>query len=153
MNRSVMTCWLLTALTLNAQPGPGGCCACGMGKATGAAPIAGNPVVEVTGTIAEVHIGAGQGMPYVEVRKGGETTRLYLGAIHYLIAQDFNPKTGQQISAKGYKVADGAIGIQVSLPAEKKTVKLRDEKGWPLWRGGQGRHGAQPAPAQEPAGP
>jgi hypothetical protein len=141
MVRFAFACMLLSVLPLAAQDKPEGCCTGGMPR-TGTAPIAGNPVVEVTGTISEVRIGAGQGMPYIEVRKGSETTRLYLGAMHYLIAQDFSPKTGQQVSAKGYKRADGVVGIQVTLPSEKKTVKLRDEKGWPLWRGGPGRHTA-----------
>ena len=98
-------------------------------------------MVDVDGVIAVVHISPGEGMPYLDVKRGGETTRVYLGAMHYLISENFNPKTGQQVTAKGYKMTDGVIGIQVSLPAEKKTLKLRDDKGWPLWRGGPGRHG------------
>jgi hypothetical protein len=140
MNRFALACPLLLALMLGAQTKGQECCmGGGMRGAAGTAPIAGNPVVEVSGTISEVHIGVGQGMPYVDVKKGSDTTRLYLGAMHYLIAQDFSPRTGQQVLAKGYKMADGVVGIQVSLPAEKKTLKLRDEKGFPLWRGGPGR--------------
>lgn len=122
---------LLLAAVLGAQAGGG----------EAAAPVASNPVVEVSGAIRAVHISHGQGMPYLEVQKGSEITRLYLGAMHYLIAQDFNPKTGQRVIARGYKTTDGVAGIQVTLIAEKKTLKLRDEKGWPLWRGGrqQGR--------------
>ena len=51
--------------------------------------------------------------------------------MHYLISENFNPKAGQQITAKGYKKTDSVIGIEVSLTAEKKTLKLRDERGWP----------------------
>lgn len=143
MKRLAFGCPFLFVLVLAAQPRPERCCMGGMRGTAAAAPIAANPVVEIGGTISEVHIALGQGMPYVEVKKGSETTRLYLGAMHYLIAQDFNPKTGQQVLAKGYKITGGVVGIQVTLPAEKKTLKLRDENGWPLWRGGRGRQAAQ----------
>ncbi len=103
------------------------------------APIASNPIVDVTGVIAEVHISPGQGMPYLMVKQGNGQLRLYLGSMRYLIGENFNPKSGQQVVAKGYKVNDYVIGIQVTLPSEKKTLKLRDEKGWPLWRGGPWR--------------
>jgi hypothetical protein len=125
---------LAAALTLGAQT-------------EAAPPVASNPVVELSGVIAEVHISPGQGMPYVAVKKDGHAVRIYLGAMHYLIAENFNPKTGQTITAKGYKVEDGVVGILVTLPAEKKTLKLRDEKGWPLWRGGMGHRRMQAAPA------
>jgi hypothetical protein len=142
MNRFAIACLMLSALPLAAQDKPVACCTGPEMARTGAPPIAANPIVEVSGAISEVRIAAGQGMPYIEVKKGTETTRLYLGAMHYLIAQDFSPKTGQQVSAKGYKMADGVVGIQVTLIAEKKTLKLRDEKGWPLWSRGPGRHTA-----------
>jgi hypothetical protein len=103
--------------------------------------IATLPVVEISGVIASVHIDFGQGMPYLEVKHGEETTPVYLGAMHYLIAENFNPKAGQQITAKGYRSGDTIIGIVVTLPGEKKTLKLRDEKGWPLWRGPAWRQG------------
>ena len=128
----------ILSLPLMAQPGGGwrGGRAAG---AQGEAAIAALPVVEISGVIAGVHISRGQGMPYLEVKHGSETTVLYLGAMHYLIAENFNPKAGQQITAKGYRAEDGVIGIQVTLPAEKKTLKLRDEHGWPVWRGPAGR--------------
>ena len=140
MNRFALILPALLAVSIWGQTRPQACCMAGTGSGA-AAPIASNPVVEIDGVVAEVHIGRGQGMPYLDVKRGAETTLLYLGAMHYLIAENFNPKTGQQVSAKGYKMTDGVIGIQVSLPSEKKTLKLRDDKGWPLWRGGPGRHG------------
>src|SRR5690242_16897061 len=124
-------------MTAHAQPGRGRCCMAS-GQQTGtAAPIASLPIVEVSGVISEVHISRGQGMPYLEVKRGSEVIRLYLGAMHYLITENFNPKAGQQVTAKGYKGTDSVVAIEVSLPAEKKTLKLRDDKGWPLWSGGR----------------
>ncbi len=116
----------------------------GKGSA-GGPPISTSPVVRVEGVIRQVHISQGQGMPYLEVQQGSDTVRVYLGSMRYLIAENFNPKSGQQVHARGYKRNDGVVAIEVSLPAEKKTLKLRDERGWPLWRGG--RHGRFGPPA------
>ena len=126
------------AVTLSAQPGGGWHGGRGA-RGQGEAPIASLPIVEISGVVDSVHISPGQGMPYLEVKGGSETTRLYLGAMHYLIAENFNPKAGQQVTAKGYRAEDGVIGITVTLTGEKKTLKLRDEHGRPLWRGGPAR--------------
>jgi hypothetical protein len=80
-------------------------------------------------------------MPYLEVKHGNESSRVYLGPMHYLIAENISPKAGQEVAVKGYKLSDSLIAIQVTLTQEKKTLKLRDEKGWPLWRGGPWRGG------------
>jgi hypothetical protein len=54
--------------------------------------------------------------------------------------QNFNPKAGEAVEIKGYKTAEGIFAITATLPAQKKTVRLRDERGWPVWSGG-GRRG------------
>ncbi len=100
------------------------------------APIAGSPMVEITGKISRVNIQHGQGMPAIDVAKDGRATTVQLGAMHYLIAQDFNPKAGDEVSVKGYKAGDIVLASSVTLAGAKRTLKLRDEKGWPLWRGG-----------------
>jgi hypothetical protein len=107
----------------------------------GRAPIAGSPVVEVKGTIEKVQITAGQGMPYLEVMHNGKQVKIYLGAMRYLMEQNFNPKAGAEVAARGYKMNEDVLAITVTLPAEGKTLKLRGENGWPVWRHGQ--HGAQ----------
>jgi hypothetical protein len=148
MKIASLTLSALLTITAAAQPGPARCCM-GAGQQAGAtAPVTSQPIVEINGVISEVHISPGQGMPYLEVKRGSEVTRLYLGAMHYLIGENFNPKAGQQITAKGYKMKDSVIGIEVSLPAEKKILKLRDEKGWPLWRGGRWRTTDPSTPAK-----
>jgi len=40
------------------------------------------------------------------------------------------------VAVKGYKNGDSVVASEVTLPAEKKTLKLRDAQGRPLWRGG-----------------
>jgi hypothetical protein len=105
------------------------------------APIASNPVVDISGVVGQVQISAGQGMSYLEVKRGAESTKVYLGPVHYLIAENFSPKTGQEVNVRGYKQTDDVIAIQVTLAQEKKTLKLRDDNGWPLWRGGPWRGG------------
>jgi hypothetical protein len=142
MFRLLLSCCLLVALGAHAESRPEDCCTGTPRTGSGPAPIAASAVVELSGTISVVHTGAGQGESYVDVRTGGESTRLQLGAMHFLIARDFNPKAGQPVVATGYRTPDGVVAILVSLPAEKKTVRFRDENGRPLWRGGQGRSAA-----------
>ncbi len=134
MKRLVIAFVAVTALA-SAQMGQrgAGCC---MGGPAGSAPIAKSPVVELSGTIEKVQIAPGQGMPYLEVKTAKGTTRVYLGSMRYLMEENFNPKSGQEVAVKGYQVNDAVVASQVSLPAEKKTLKLRDSNGWPLWRGG-----------------
>jgi hypothetical protein len=66
----------------------------------------------------------------------GTATTVILGSMRYLMEQNFNPKAGVQAQVKGYKLPATVIAIEVRLPAENLTLKLRDENGWPLWRGG-----------------
>ena len=103
------------------------------------APIAGNPVVEVRGTIAKVQVARGQGMPYLEVTTARGPVKLYLGSMRYLMQENFSPKAGEALEAKGYKVGEDVVAIRVELPASKKVLKLRDDNGWPLWMGGRRR--------------
>jgi len=106
----------------------------------GAQPNTG-PVVEIKGVIKQVNIGRGQGMPNLDVQHAAGVTKVQLGSMRYLIAENFNPKAGQQVVVKGFKSTDVVLAIEVTLPAEKKTLKLRDEQGRPLWRGGPQRRG------------
>jgi hypothetical protein len=131
-------------MPLSAQMGMGAgrCCMTGnQPQSTSRAPVASNAVVEISGVVGQVQISGGQGMPYLEVKHDAETTRVFLGPTHYLIAENFNPKAGQGVAVKGYKLTDSVIAIQVTLPQEKRTLKLRDDNGWPLWRGGPWRGG------------
>lgn len=99
-------------------------------------PIASNPVVTVEGKIQKVQIAQGQGMPYIELLSGESVFKVYLGPVRFLMEQDFNPKAGMQVTVKGYKMNPDLVAISVTVPSEKKTLKLRDDKGWPVWRGG-----------------
>lgn len=119
---------------LNAQPGRAA-------PRSGPAPISPSRIVEHKGVIREVHISRGAGMPYLDVQKGNGTIKVYLGSIRYLIAQNFNPRSGQDVTIKGYQAADAIVAIEVTLPSEKKTLRLRDSNGRPLWSGGRGRFG------------
>lgn len=100
-------------------------------------PIASNPVVNVSGRITKVDaFGSGKGMPSLVVDADGKPTTVILGSMRYLMEQNFSPKAGAQIEVKGYKTPEAIVSIEVRLPADNKTLKLRDEDGWPLWRGG-----------------
>jgi hypothetical protein len=105
-------------------------------------PIASEPKVELKGTVTKVSTTRGEGMPYLEMRTGPETVKVTLGSMRYLMRHDFNPKAGDAIEVKGYKMKDGVVAIEVSLDGGK-PLALRDSQGWPLWmRGGRGRQGS-----------
>ena len=107
----------------------GGCCG------VGPAPITGAPLLEIRGTITEVRISPGRGMPSLVVKHDSEESVLFLGSMRYLMAQDFNPKVGDEVVAKAYKTSTGLLAVSVTLPQTKKTIRLRDDSGRPLWRG------------------
>ena len=115
---------------LGQGPGPGPCC--------GAEPtvLSGIPIVELKGKVARVQISPGGGMPFVETKDGNEVWTVYLGSMRYLMMQGFNPKVDEDIVAKAYKTQTAFIAASVTLPSENKTVRLRDENGRPVWRGG-----------------
>ena len=101
------------------------------------APIAGNPIVNISGRITRVDASRpGEGMPGIVVNVEGTSTNVLLGSMRYLMEHDFNPKAGAEVQVKGYKLPASVVAIEVRLPAENVSLKLRDENGWPLWRGG-----------------
>ncbi len=135
---------LLPALTLVAVVLPAGA-----SQASAEPPIASKPVVELKGKIASVHVGRGQCMPYLMVEHDGQTTHVQLGSMRYLMDQGFQPKAGDEIAVKGYRLDDEVVAATVWLGAARKELRLRDDHGWPLWRRGGGRSGP---PSATPAG-
>jgi hypothetical protein len=100
-------------------------------------PIAGNPVVNLSGRITKVDaFRPGSGMPALVMDVDGAATTVILGSMRYLMQQNFNPKAGAEVQVKGYKLPASVVAIEVRLPADGTTLRLRDEKGWPVWRGG-----------------
>jgi hypothetical protein len=103
-------------------------------------PIAANPVVNLSGTITRVDaFRPGAGMPALVMDADGVETTVLLGSMRYLMEKNFNPKAGAQVQVKGYKASTGVVAIEVRV-ANGETLRLRDENGWPLWRGGGCRH-------------
>ena len=111
--------------------GGAGCCGNGMGPASGA------PLVDVYGTISQVRIAPGQGMPSIVVKSASSESTILLGPLRYLMARNFNPKVGEEVVVKAYKTPMGLIAATITLPQAKKTLRLRDDDGLPLWRGGR----------------
>jgi hypothetical protein len=115
-------------------------------------PIASNPIVTFDGKIRKVQIAPGQGTPFLEVQSEDQVTKVYLGSMRYLMEQNFNPQAGDAVNVKGYKMNPDVVAISVTLTANKRTLKLRDENGWPVWGRGmmvRGR-GASPGTAEKP---
>ncbi len=104
------------------------------------APISTNPIVDIQGTIVSLKMMPGQGMPVMEV-SGARTgpVTVWLGSLRYLMEQKFSPKVGDTVEVKGYSLRnqdqeEEIVAIQVKLGGQ--VLKLRDENGWPVWRGG-----------------
>ncbi len=104
------------------------------------APVAAYPVVELKGKIERVQVTPGQGMPFLEVKDRDAVTKVMLGSMRYLMRENFNPKAGEPVEVRGYKMESLVVAISVTLPDENKTMKLRDENGFPVWMGGPHRY-------------
>lgn len=122
MNRSMFNVLALCGMTILAQPAP---------------KPAALPILEVRGTIDSINLAPG-GMPSIIVNAAnGRRWTVRLGSIRYLIAKDFNPKSGQPVVVRGFEQSDaGLIAISVECPQTRTKITLRDENGIPLWRGG-----------------
>ena len=98
------------------------------------------PVVKLEGTVTRVNALRGQGAPFLEVEKDGDTTKIILGSMRYLMSHDFNPKAGEPIRIEGFQTSDGEmVAKTVVLPSQDKELEFRDADGRPLWQ--QGRYG------------
>lgn len=95
-----------------------------------------HPVTELRGRVEKVQITPGAGMPSLMVQPAGakEPVQVVLGSMRYLIEQNFNPKAGNEIEVRGFQVDGSLYAATVSLPAEKRTLKLREDDGTPVWR-------------------
>jgi len=105
-------------------------------------PTAAQGPVEIRGRILRVNAGPEQGMPSLEVEAEGRTFRVWLGSMRYLIENDFNPKAGEQVVIRAFRpFADRpeAWAAAITLVQQRRTLRLRDDSGRPLWRGGPGR--------------
>lgn len=106
------------------------------------APVSVNPIVDISGKIVSLKMMPGQGMPVMEMdATRSKPITVWLGSMRYLMEQKFNPKVGDTVEVKGYSVKnqnqeEEIMAIQVKLGGQ--TLKLRDENGWPVWRGGPG---------------
>ena len=94
-------------------------------------------IIELRGTIASVNLVAGN-MPSITVNvDGGRRSTVRLGSIRYLIANGFNPKSGQPVIVRGFaQPGVDLVAVSVELPKSAQKLTLRDEQGRPLWRGG-----------------
>lgn len=125
---------LASAATLAAQDrGWGGGCPCGN---CGAGAFPSGSLTELRGKVGAVQLTPGAGMPSVTVKTGDESNLVYLGSMRYLMMQGFNPKVDEDIVVKAFQMNGQFFAASVTLPAQNKTIQLRDENGRPLWRRG-----------------
>lgn len=105
------------------------------------ASLASQPKIQLKGVIEKVQITPGLGQPFLEVRNGEGLHRVALGSMRYLMENNFNPKAGEQVVVKGYRLETEIVAALVELPATRTVIRLRDDDGYPLWR--MGRHGTK----------
>jgi len=101
-------------------------------------------IVNLEGTVQEVAARPGAGMPTLWIStSGGERVAVLLGSLRYLIENNFAPRVGDRIAVRGQLTAAGQIlAYSVKLLPNGQELRLRDEKGSPLWiRGRYGRPG------------
>jgi hypothetical protein len=73
-------------------------------------------------------------MPHLELRDRDGLHRVVLGSMRYLIEQDFNPRAGAEAVVRGFKSAGDILAIEVQIPSQKISIRLRNEDGTPVWR-------------------
>jgi hypothetical protein len=110
------------------------------------APVTSYPTTELKGTVTRVLTSRQPGQPpSLELKASdGTSVRVVLGSFRYLMQNNFNPKAGAVLHVVGYKADKEVIAKEVTLESEKRTLRLRDENGWPLWRFGAHRGQARP---------
>jgi hypothetical protein len=149
-----------------AQPIPGG----RMGIGSGMGPRLYNPqtVTTIKGPVEKVEElpsmarGGGRGMMYrgVLLKTDQGSLLVHLGPGWYLDEQKFTVKAGDTLEATGSKVTlnNQPAMIAREIKVHGKTLKLRDDQGFPVWRGmgrgpGMGPGGGQGrGPGGGPAG-
>lgn len=117
----------------------------------------------LTGTIKEVQTTQGRrpgmvGVHLVVDTKDGAFTAM-VGPYYVLQSQGYEPKKGDQVELLGsaLKINDQNVIVVKTLTAGSKVVQLRDDEGFPLWKGGPrmggrpGAWGAQPAAPVAPS--
>ncbi len=104
-------------------------------------PFSRDQIIEIRGQIVKVTAGPALGMPALEVSDGERTWRVWLGSLRYLVENDFNPRAGQRVVIRAFRASPQASEVwaaAVTLVEPRRTLRLRDEHGRPLWRGGPG---------------
>jgi len=127
-----------------AQPQPGGS-GPGMGMGSGMGPRIYNPqtVTTVKGQVERLQTidmgrrGRGMTLQEVFLKTDQGSLRVHLGPAWYLEQQQAALKVGDAMEVTGSKVTlnQEPTIIAKELRVNGKTVKLRDEQGFPLWRG------------------
>jgi hypothetical protein len=92
--------------------------------------------VELKGQITNIRLAAGS-IPSVTVAALQGAVEVHLGSMAYLVTNGFNPKLGEQAVIKALLTQGGYVAVVITLPAQKVTLRLRDDEGRPLWRGGR----------------
>lgn len=136
ISRAVLAGVLATGTLLAQGWGRGRGGGCGGGGDCWASGFPASSATELHGHVAAVQLTPGMGMPSVTVQTGEEQKVVSLGSMRYLMMQGFNPKVGEEVAIKAFQANGRYFAASVTLPAQNKTIELRDASGRPLWRRG-----------------
>ncbi|MBT3349980.1 MAG: hypothetical protein HOJ95_13880 [Nitrospinaceae bacterium] len=156
---------LTMSLVSSAQPGGGW--GRGGGRGWGGAPCGRTGPVHfdsssletLKGKVVSLETVGGYGrwpMNTLKIETGGKTTSILLGPDFYLTAQKFSPKAGDEAVVLASKTVNrgDVTHIAKSVTVGGTTTALRDEAGFPTWRGagasfgGRGRGGMRGGPGR-----
>jgi len=114
-----------------------------MGPGFGGGPMHFDPdsLKTVTGKVTRTTTGdafARFGMAAIEIEAGGKKMLVHIGPAWYLARENFSVKAGDEVKVVGtpVSVGDESYIVAQSVTAGEKTLALRDDAGYPLWRGG-----------------
>lgn len=111
----------------------------GQGAGQHAAQTSAQSIVTITGTIAKVSMGAGQGMPSITVRVGNTDYLVLLGPYRVLMNSKIEFELGQVVEVKGFqdlRNSNAYVATEITVGGE--TLVLRDTSGAPNAGAGAG---------------
>lgn len=95
------------------------------------------PPATITGKVESLAtqpgMGGGMMLQTAVVKTASGSVTVYLGPTGYLERQGFPLKVGDSWEVAGYKSPTGIVAREIKSGGG--TLKLRDERGQPLWRG------------------
>jgi hypothetical protein len=97
-------------------------------------------VVQLTGTASQVAIRSSVGPSMLRLNTAEESLTVILGPSWYLFEMGADVRNGDTLTVEGAKMKDRQgqvylVASHLTNHRTNKTLELRDEAGWPRWKG------------------